>query len=46
MLDKGKGKAPVINLDDHTDDSSSIDRSREQSGETQDPTQGVTSNKH
>lgn len=45
-LEKGKGKAPATDLDQHDDDPSSNDRSREQSGKTQDPKTGVRSNKH
>lgn len=46
ILDRGKGKAPATHLDQHNDMSSPINRSREQSGKTQDPIPGVTSNKH
>jgi hypothetical protein len=46
ILSKGKGKAPAIDLDQHNDDSSSNDRSRDQSGKTQGHIESATSNEH
>ena len=42
--DKGKGKAPAIDLSQHNRDTSSNDRSREESGKTQDRVPSATSN--
>jgi hypothetical protein len=41
---KGKGKAPATDLDQHNDDTSSNDRSRDQSGSIQDHVPDLTRN--